>query len=519
MQRPNTIAPSLRNVRSADISSAYACETLHVFQFRNRDNLADGSERDSPGSCGGGNAGGRRPLVSIIEHLRSSKSRFYNGEVSGETVSAGTVPRRGDRVEAADLGRHNNITERSDVATLAANTAIDARGGSPQGAHLSGAATPRPPRSRRRLNQNGIDTTQVKTERLTPDNNSTSSRSVTPSSSSHPGTPPNATTLGGPDGPPAPHHLKHMEQMMGRNYSDFMRSLAAKYNNANPNDYFSTPRNGYPPGLDPRFPAFKTAATPFVGLMAPLGTPQPPTVPTTSPLSVKDPGKEPKQDNLFGNPVFPPMLDMSSTQALLHMVRTANAAQNAAELETYLKGANKRDVGVTSPLDLSSPGGFAPRKRQRTETRRSGSVSPKPKATVVPRPSTPPPVRCPSLCGHMPCGDGQAVNRWTVEDVVSYVSSIEICAEYAPNFREHRIDGASLPLLSEDHLTGPMGMKLGPALKLRALLARKLGACTVCLHCAHCHQTPLPALSAAAAAATAANSTQPSGRRPSSTGN
>lgn len=102
--------------------------------------------------------------------------------------------------------------------------------------------------------------------------------------------------------------------------------------------YFSTPRNGYPPGLDPRFPAFKTAATPFVGLMAPLSTPQPPTVPTTSPLSVKDPNKEPKQDNLFGNPVFPPMLDMSSTQALLHMVRTANAAQNAAELETYLKG-------------------------------------------------------------------------------------------------------------------------------------------------------------------------------------
>ena len=94
-------------------------------------------------------------------------------------------------------------------------------------------------------------------------------------------------------------------------------------------------------------------------------------------------------------------------------------------------GANKRDVGVTSPLDLSSPGGFAPRKRQRTETRRSGSVSPKPKPTVVARPSTPPPVRCPSLCGHMPCGDGQAVNRWTVEDVVSYVSSIEICAEYA----------------------------------------------------------------------------------------
>ncbi|CAK9812928.1 Sterile alpha motif domain-containing protein 11 [Anthophora plagiata] len=96
------------------------------------------------------------------------------------------------------------------------------------------------------------------------------------------------------------------------------------------------------------------------------------------------------------------------------------------------------------------------------------------------------------------------------------------------NFREHRIDGAALPLLSEDHLTGPMGMKLGPALKLRALLARKLGACTVCLHCAHCHQTPLPALNAAAAAAAVSQQQhqqqqqqqqQMPGRRPSSTGN
>ena len=111
--------------------------------------------------------------------------------------------------------------------------------------------------------------------------------------------------------------------------------------------YFSTPRNGYPPGLDPRFPAFKTAATPFVGLMAPLGAPQAPTVPTTSPLPNKDP-KEQKQDNLFGNPVFPPMLDMSSTQALLHMVRTANAAQNAAELETYLKGISMDSYNLSS---------------------------------------------------------------------------------------------------------------------------------------------------------------------------
>lgn len=73
-------------------------------------------------------------------------------------MSAGSGPRSGDRGEGTDLGTH---TENNDGATLAANTAVDARGGSPQGAHLSGAATPRPLRGRRRQNQNGLDTTQV----------------------------------------------------------------------------------------------------------------------------------------------------------------------------------------------------------------------------------------------------------------------------------------------------------------------------------------------------------------------
>lgn len=76
------------------------------------------------------------------------------------------------------------------------------------------------------------------------DNNSNSSRSGTPSSS-YPGTPPGAISdlrdHGSSPSNPSAHisgsHLKQMEQMMmSRNYSDFMRSLAAKYNNANPNE-------------------------------------------------------------------------------------------------------------------------------------------------------------------------------------------------------------------------------------------------------------------------------------------
>ena len=56
-------------------------------------------------------------------------------------------------------------------------------------------------------------------------------------------------------------------------------------------------------------------------------------------------------------------------------------------------------------------------------------------------------------------------------------------------FRENSIDGCTLPLLTEEHLIGNMNMKLGPALKLRSVLAKKIGHCAVCLHCVHCHHS------------------------------
>ena len=57
------------------------------------------------------------------------------------------------------------------------------------------------------------------------------------------------------------------------------------------------------------------------------------------------------------------------------------------------------------------------------------------------------------------------------------------------NFREQSIDGISLPLLTEEHLRTTINMKLGPALKFRAILAQKIGHCNVCMHCLHCHGT------------------------------
>ncbi|KAG5838793.1 hypothetical protein ANANG_G00227360 [Anguilla anguilla] len=49
------------------------------------------------------------------------------------------------------------------------------------------------------------------------------------------------------------------------------------------------------------------------------------------------------------------------------------------------------------------------------------------------------------------------------------------CAEYTQVFREQAIDGETLPLLTEEHLLNNMGLKLGPALKIRSQVARRIG--------------------------------------------
>lgn len=51
------------------------------------------------------------------------------------------------------------------------------------------------------------------------------------------------------------------------------------------------------------------------------------------------------------------------------------------------------------------------------------------------------------------------------------------------SFRDQCIDGSGLPLLTEDHLVNSLGMKLGPALKLRSVLAKKFGGPCPCVSC------------------------------------
>uniref|UniRef100_A0A3Q3KZM1 Sterile alpha motif domain containing 7 n=1 Tax=Mastacembelus armatus TaxID=205130 RepID=A0A3Q3KZM1_9TELE len=68
------------------------------------------------------------------------------------------------------------------------------------------------------------------------------------------------------------------------------------------------------------------------------------------------------------------------------------------------------------------------------------------------------------------------IRKWTVNDVYNFINSIPTCSEYAQTFKDHLIDGETLPLLSEEHLLDTLGLKLGPAVKIRSQVSRRLGS-------------------------------------------
>ncbi|XP_013369018.1 PREDICTED: sterile alpha motif domain-containing protein 7 isoform X2 [Chinchilla lanigera] len=68
------------------------------------------------------------------------------------------------------------------------------------------------------------------------------------------------------------------------------------------------------------------------------------------------------------------------------------------------------------------------------------------------------------------------LQKWTVDDVHDFIRSLPGCSDYAQVFKDHAIDGETLPLLTEEHLRGTMGLKLGPALKIQSQVSHHVGS-------------------------------------------
>ncbi|KAM9604698.1 sterile alpha motif domain-containing protein 7 [Trichechus inunguis] len=67
------------------------------------------------------------------------------------------------------------------------------------------------------------------------------------------------------------------------------------------------------------------------------------------------------------------------------------------------------------------------------------------------------------------------IQKWTVDDVHNFIRGLPGCSAYAQVFKDHAIDGETLPLLTEEHLRDTMGLKLGPALKIQSQVSQHVG--------------------------------------------
>ncbi|XP_065578692.1 polycomb protein Scm-like [Artemia franciscana] len=381
------------------------------------------------------------------------------------------------------------------------------------------AAVP-PKHRRKKVSSRASMTMPVKTERASPEIDrqlptpNGSSRSGSPRSpidpvfrpSPFPGTPPNVQSGQERLSPPRI-NSKSEGQMPIRNYSDFMRSLAAKYNSSSSNqptnDYYAAGRGNYFPHFDPRFSSIKPTNPALLGLNT-LG--QAAAVAAAIHSKKEDVDKKCQSINFNAtgpllNPASVPMhllnqasfghyqmMDMSSTQALLNIVRSASSQSNHSDTRSTPKRNLESPVATSTPLDLSSMQNKKPRLDD------SGNDSIQGREDIKSELLRETPVNegtgdAGSCQGH--CEEAaKEMSTWSIETVSTFVANIDLCSEYADVFKEHSIDGTALPLLTDEHLTTKLNMKLGPALKLKSTIAQKLGHCPVCLHCAHCHSSP-----------------------------
>jgi len=263
-----------------------------------------------------------------------------------------------------------------------------------------------------------------------------------------------------------------------RTYSDFMRNLAAKYNTENSSE--SSRAEVPAPRLSQLAAGTKSLLSLPPGI--PLGFPPFLLPPTSLQEVIKDspfqflPGMRPAAPRpapAFPPGVFPPgLLDPSHAQALLTMMRGQHPA-------------SARPQVTPDPASEAE----SPAKRQRRNS--SCLEAEDSEAPVSPPPSSIPQQverSCRSECSvSQACSEeGRRIISWSVDQVVDFISNIDDVKEHAEAFAREKIDGSTLVLLTDSHLTS-LGIKLGPAIRLRSILAKKLGTCVICSHCQHCH--------------------------------
>jgi len=206
-------------------------------------------------------------------------------------------------------------------------------------------------------------------------------------------------------------------------FSDLMRKMASKYQQPQPTSDASEKPNpsftdAFTAALSQYLPAAAAAgATPF-------GHPAP--TPAFLPTSPFMP---------FAH-LTPALEALAGSRALTALAHAQKRLREQTEEDEIQRSAAKKCRIIENPLDLSY----------------STSEDDVDVLSIDPPPSP------------------SNVEQWSVDQVVDFVSSVESCRDYAQVFFEHSIDGSALLVLNESHLTRIMGLKLGPAIRLRSAI-------------------------------------------------
>ena len=153
-------------------------------------------------------------------------------------------------------------------------------------------------------------------------------------------------------------------------------------------------------------------------------------------------------------PQFPPgllppgLMEPGHAQALLSMMRGQLPAHPALR-------------PPQPPLDLTE----SPAKRQKRDSSSAEEAPVSPPPSAAPSSTQP---NCQSVCAlSQSCSEeGRKILAWSVDQVVEFISSFEDLKPHAEAFIREKIDGSTLVLLTDSHLTS-LGVKLGPAIKFR----------------------------------------------------
>merc|ERR1712172_43222 len=153
-------------------------------------------------------------------------------------------------------------------------------------------------------------------------------------------------------------------------------------------------------------------------------------------------------------PLLPQFLPQQPSLASSHILAAIARVHQSSTSPAPLPPTKRQRMEQPGPLDLS------PRTQERCHSPDQEILD---VVSVQPTP-------------HPASRDCVPLEDWSIQEVANFISQIDTCQEYAQALKDQKVDGASLAVLNETHLTTILGIQLGPATRIVSRVRRILNS-------------------------------------------